>query len=57
MLILINIKKSEVAERPTKYSENTKKVDYNKDNLLNKMLMKDKNLKTTLEVGVVSGDR
>ena len=53
----INQYKKGELERPTKYAENTKKLDYNKDNLLNENVLKDKNLKTTLAaLGVVSGD-
>ena len=53
----INEYKKGELERPTKYAENTKKLDYNKDNLLNENVLKDKNLKTTLAaLGIVSGD-
>ena len=46
--ILINIKGVNLKDlRNT--TENTKKLDYNKDNLLNENVLKDKNLKTTLK--------
>jgi hypothetical protein len=49
-------KKGEI-ERPKKYFENTKTLDYKKNNLLNKNVLKDKNLKNSLAaLGVVSGD-
>ena len=49
-------KKGEI-ERPKKYFENTKTLNYKKDILLNKNVLKDKNLKNSLAaLGVISGD-